>query len=138
MEQAGEVQPVSGAEREEEIGGIVDIYQRKMGRQALLFDQVPGFKPTYRVLANVLTSVKRIALTLGLPADTSEVDLVRFWRDYFRAGKSVPPRAVNTGPVLENVATGDDIDILSIPTPRWHEKASLCAVGTGCMGVRSD
>src|ERR1700722_20575347 len=83
MQAAGEVQAVSGAEREEEIGGIVDIYQRKMGRQALLFDEVPGFRPGYRVLANVLTSVKRIALTLGLPADPTEVDLVRFWRDYF-------------------------------------------------------
>ena len=29
MEAAGEVQKVSGAERMEEIGGIVDIYQRR-------------------------------------------------------------------------------------------------------------
>jgi UbiD family decarboxylase len=138
MQAAGEVQAVSGAEREEEIGGIVDIYQRKMGNQALLFDDVPGFRPGYRVLANVLTSVKRIALTLGLPAETSEVDLVRFWRDYFRAGKSVPPRAVNTGPVLENVATGDKIDILAIPTPRWHEQDGGHYIGTGCMVVMKD
>ena len=34
---------VSGAEREEEIGGIVDIYQRKTGNKALLFDDIPGY-----------------------------------------------------------------------------------------------
>ena len=31
MEAAGEVTHISGAEREREIGGIVDIYQRKIG-----------------------------------------------------------------------------------------------------------
>jgi len=138
MQAHGEVQDVSGAEREEEIGGIVDIYQRKMGQQALLFDDVPGYPRGHRVLANVLTSVKRIALTLGLPADTTEVDLVRYWRDYFRTGKSIAPRAVNTGAVLENVSTGDAIDILKIPTPRWHEHDGGHYIGTGCMVVMKD
>jgi hypothetical protein len=29
--------------REGEIGGIVDVYQRKIGNKALLFDEIPGF-----------------------------------------------------------------------------------------------
>ena len=57
MEAAGELQHVSGAERMEEIGGIVDIYQRKMGRQALLFDDVPGYPRGYRVPSRVLLRV---------------------------------------------------------------------------------
>jgi len=138
MERAGEVQAVSGADRLEEIGGIVDIYQRKMGNQALLFDAVPGFPKGHRIIANVLTSVRRIALTLGLPIETSEVELVRFWRDYFRAQKSIPPRPVNTGPLLENVATGDAIDIQKIPTPKWHEQDGGPYIGTGCMVVMKD
>ncbi len=138
MQEAGEVQEVRGAEREIEIGGIVDIYQRKMGRPALLFDAVPGYPEGHRIIANVLTSVKRIALTLGLPADTSEVDLVRFWRDYFRQSKAIPPRLVNNGPVFENIATGDAIDILKIPTPRWHEHDGGHYIGTGCMVVMKD
>jgi UbiD family decarboxylase len=138
MRAAGEIQEVSGAEREQEIGAIVDIYQRKMGNQALLFDDVPGYPRGHRILANVLTSVKRIALTLGLPATTSEVDLVRFWRDYFRAAPSVPPRTVNTGAVLENVSTGADIDLRKIPTPRWHEHDGGYYIGTGCMVIMKD
>jgi 3-polyprenyl-4-hydroxybenzoate decarboxylase len=43
METANQLQKVSGAEREEEIGGIVDVYQRKIGNKALLFDEIPGF-----------------------------------------------------------------------------------------------
>ena len=33
---------ISGAEREREIGGIVDIYQRKIGNPLVLFDDIPG------------------------------------------------------------------------------------------------
>src|SRR3954471_17572817 len=64
LDAAGDIQHVSGADRETEIGGIVDIYQRKMGRQLLLFDDIPGFQKGYRVAANILTSVPRINRTL--------------------------------------------------------------------------
>ena len=40
---AGELKMIKGAEPREEIGAFVDIYQRKMGNLALLFDEVPGF-----------------------------------------------------------------------------------------------
>ena len=40
---AGELKVILGAEPREEIGGIVDIYQRRMGNPAVMFDQVPGF-----------------------------------------------------------------------------------------------
>src|SRR5215475_2205673 len=37
MEEAGELVTVTGADRDEEIGGIVDIYQRTMGAPAVMF-----------------------------------------------------------------------------------------------------
>src|SRR5262249_22016091 len=49
---AGEVQEISGAEREAEIGGIVDLYMRKMGNPAVLFDEIPGYPRGHRILAN--------------------------------------------------------------------------------------
>ncbi|MGH6673778.1 MAG: hypothetical protein ACRECV_17660, partial [Xanthobacteraceae bacterium] len=52
---AGELKTIKGAEPKEEIGGIVDIYQRKLGNPALLFDDVPGFPGGRRVVANILT-----------------------------------------------------------------------------------
>ena len=66
---AGEVREVSGAKRESEIGGIVDLHMRKMGNPAVLFDDIPGYPRGHRILANILTSVRRINLTLGLPID---------------------------------------------------------------------
>ena len=67
MEAADELQLVRGANREEEIGGIVDFYQRKTGNKAVMFDDIPGYPSGYRAVANILTSTKRIKMTLGLP-----------------------------------------------------------------------
>src|SRR5438270_6617382 len=80
MEAADELQVVRGANREEEIGGIVDFYQRKTGNKAVLFDDIPGFPPGYRAVANILTSTRRIKMTLGLPDTASDMDLVNYWR----------------------------------------------------------
>ena len=68
---ADELQDIAGAEREKEIGGIVDIYQRQIGNKAVLFDDVPGYPRGHRILANILTSVRRINITLGLDPDAS-------------------------------------------------------------------
>lgn len=138
LQAAGDLQSISGADRETEIGGIVDIYQRKMGRPALLFDKIPGFDPKYRVMANLLTSPKRIMRTLRLPEGSTDVELIRFWRDYFKEQRMIPPRVVKTGPVMENVFYGDDIDITKIPTPRWHEGDGGYYIGTGCMVIMKD
>jgi hypothetical protein len=53
---AGERKVITGAEPKEEIGGIVDIYVRKMSNPAVLFDAVPGFPKGHCVIANILTS----------------------------------------------------------------------------------
>ena len=100
LRRAGEVQEVNGAEREREIGGIVDLYMRKMGNPAVLFDEIPGYPRGHRILANILTSVRRINLTVGLPIDGSAIELVSFWRKYMKDARSIPPVTVTSGPLL--------------------------------------
>ena len=63
---AGELKVIKGAEPKQEIGGIVDLYQRRMGNPAVMFDEIPGFPKGSRVIANILTSVPRINITLWL------------------------------------------------------------------------
>ena len=72
----------------------------------------------------------RIALTVGLPTDIAEMDLVHFWRKYLTEAKSIPPVVVNDGPLLENVATAGNINLAKIPTPRWHEDDGYRASGS--------
>lgn len=138
IEDAGELKRISGAEREKEIGGIVDILMRKMTNPAVLFDQVPGFDKDYRVLANILCSSPRVSLALGLPADTSEIDLVQYWREYMADTPLKPPKTVNGGPIMENFAEGDDVDIEKFPTPKWHEMDGGHYIGTAAMVVMKD
>ena len=138
LDAAGQLRKVEGADREEEIGAIVDIHMRKMTNPAVLFDAVPGYQKGYRVLANILTSVPRINIALNLPVATAEIELVRYWRDYMRDSPSIPPVEINGGPLLENVSEGEDIDITKIPTPRWHEHDGGYFIGTACMVVMKD
>jgi len=135
MDAAGEIQHITGAEREEEIGGIVDFYQRKTGNPAVLFDDIPGYPKGHRVLANILTSIKRIHLTLGHEADATAMDLVHFWRHHMKAAKTIAPKTVKTGALLENVSEGKNINIFKIPVPIWHELDGGYYIGTGDMVV---
>src|SRR5581483_5797997 len=135
MEAADELQLVRGANREEEIGGIVDFYQRKTGNKAVLFDDIPGYPSGYRAVANILTSTKRIKMTLGLPSDASDMDLVAFWRKYMKDNKTIPPIEVPTGLVMQNVYRGADVDLTKIPAPKWHEHDGGYYIGTGCMVI---
>ena len=45
---------------------------------------------------------------------------------------------VKSGPLLENVHTGKDIDIFKIPVPRWHEHDGGYYIGTGDMVIMRD
>ncbi len=81
---AGELKVIKGAEPKEEIGGIVDIYMRKMGNPAVMFDEVPGYPKGHRVIANILTSIPRINIALGLPPETTEIEQIQWWRNYFK------------------------------------------------------
>jgi 4-hydroxy-3-polyprenylbenzoate decarboxylase len=133
LRQAGELQDIKGAEREREIGGIVDIYLRRIGNKAVLFDDIPGHSRGQRILANILTSLRRINITLGLDPDARPNDLIQYWRRYMKEARAIAPVTVQGGPVMENVLTGNDIDIFKIPVPRWHEHDGGYYIGTGAM-----
>ena len=45
---------------------------------------------------------------------------------------------VASGALLENVKTGDDIDLFKIPVPRWHEHDGGYYIGTGDMVIMRD
>jgi UbiD family decarboxylase len=138
VEHFGDLKVIRGANAEEEIGGFVDIYQRRMGNPALMFEDIPGVPSTHRVMANLLTSRKRINLALGLPPDGTEKELIAWWRTFMRDAPSRPPRVVNTGAVLENSMRGPEVDLRRFPQPVWHEGDGGPYIGTGCMVAIKD
>jgi len=138
MEALGEIKQVEGADWNLEIGTIADIYQEKMGLPALIFDKIKGYPPGFRILANSLTSIKRVAYTLGMPPDSNEQDVIKSWLAYLRGFKLIPPEVVENGPIFENVQEKEDINLLSFPSPIWHELDGGRFMGTGCLVIMKD
>jgi UbiD family decarboxylase len=138
IDEIGELTRVDGADANLELGGLVDLYQWDMGNPALLFDNIVGYQPGYRVLANVLTSIPRVALSLGLPVEYTAHDLVMAWRSQLKDLKPLPRNVVPTGPIFENRFEGDAVDLSKIPAPLWHEADGGRYLGTGCLVVMRD
>ena len=75
-EAMGELTRVDGADPHLELGGLVDLYQWDMENPALLFDHIKGYPQGYRLLANVFTSMRRVALSLNMPVDLGRREFV--------------------------------------------------------------
>ncbi len=138
MESLGEVRTVRGAHWDLELGTITDLYQRRMGLPALLFDEITGYPPGYRVLSNTLTSDRRIAVTLGLPPDAGASGIIQAWRQYTHDFPTVPRRVVADGPINEHIQAGKDLNLLAFPSPRWHELDGGRYIGTGGVIIQRD
>ena len=111
VEEIGELTRVDGADPNLELGGLVDLYQWDMGNPALLFDHILGYPSGVRLLANVFTSLRRIALSLDLPLDYGAREFVQAWRTQLKDLQPKPAILVDRGPVLENHQAGDRVDI---------------------------
>ena len=124
IEQLGELQHVSGAHWDLEIGTISEINYRRKPSAALLFDDIVGYPHGYRVLTGSLSHSHRMALTLGLDPRLDTASLVQALRgkplQWEAAAPRFEPEVVKTGPILENIVAGRDVDLTRFPAPRWH------------------
>ena len=103
VEKLGELRKVDGAHWDVEMGALTHMLTEKSRgtAPAILFDGVPGYPKGYRTLYGQLSSVRRIALTLGLPLDYErKVDVVRKYHARMQELEPLPPRFVNDGPIF--------------------------------------
>ena len=95
-----------------------------------VLEDVPGTLPGSRVLLNFFDG-KRKNMTLGFPTDMSKVELSEGFRTHYAADmKRIPPTYVESGPVMQNVLDGDEIDLRQFPVPIWHAKDGGRYIGT--------
>jgi len=134
----GELRVIEGADWDLEIGVLTELACHHESRPAILFDKIKGYPEGYRVLANSLGSLKRTALTLDLPDNLGAMDFIKAWREKSKTLKMIPPRTVKTGPVMENVCSGKEINMLQFPTPKWHEHDGGRYLGTGSIDITRD
>ena len=137
----GELLHVNGASWDVEMGAITQMLTEKSGgtAPAILFDEVPGYPKGFRTLYGHFSSIRRVALTLGLPLKNErKVDIVQRYHERMQNLKTLPPRFVNDGPILQNVLEGDKVDVLKFPVPRHHELDTARFIGTADCVMTQD
>ena len=117
-----ELKRVSGADWNLEIGAITELMASSPACPMLLFDNIKGHRPGYRIVTNLVHTERRLALALGESPDLRGVELARRWKEGMtRISQGPPPVEVKDGPVRENLISGDDVNILEFPSAKWHE-----------------
>jgi UbiD family decarboxylase len=137
-ESMGELKHVTGATWQEDIGQVAEMLIHTLGSPAVLFDEIPGYPRGQRILVNANAAPRRLALTLGLPPESTRQQLMADFLRLTEADRRVAPRVEADGPVFENVIKGADVDLLSFPTPLWHPEDGGRYIGTGCAVVTRD
>lgn len=95
---------------------------------ALLFENVRGYGPGYRVLTNAVGSLGRMAMALEADPDMGQKELIELFKE--RMADPIPPRLVSSGPVKQNVHLGREVDALEFPVPWWHPRDGGRFIGT--------
>ncbi|MGB6758709.1 MAG: UbiD family decarboxylase, partial [Xanthobacteraceae bacterium] len=141
VQRIGELLHVNGAHWDTEMGSITQMLTESSNNTApaILFDEVPDYPKGFRTLYGHFSTVKRVALTLGLPLEQKrKVDIVQRFHARMRNMKSIPPRFVKDGPILQNVLEGNACDVLKFPVPRHHEQDKARFIGTADCVITQD
>jgi len=142
VRQLGELTEVLGADWNLELGAISELNVKKTLPPALLFDNIDGYPNGFRVMTCSTSSPARLSSILRVGVEKSHrglVDKLRGKPKQWQAqAAGYDPVVVDSGPIHENVQSGDDVDLFTFPSPLWHEKDGGRYIGTGCMVVTQD
>jgi 4-hydroxy-3-polyprenylbenzoate decarboxylase len=83
-----------------------------------------------------------VSLIVNLPVTGSDLELLTNLREKIPQWQaSLPkfnPEVVNKGPILENVLSGDQVDLFKFPVPKYHSQDGGRYVGTGHAVITRD
>lgn len=138
LEDAGQLARIAAeVDWDEEIGAITRANLALDG-PALLFENITGYQDTVcrKFLTSAIGNRRQVQLLLGLPEGTSDSAIVAHLRERFQ--HPITPRIVDSGPVLENIIEGDNIDLGQFPAPKWHAADGGRYIDTFCGVVTED
>ncbi len=139
VKKIGQLMNVDGVHWDLELSTLTEIInERSKNRPALLFDRIKDYPQGFRVAANLVSSVDRLAMTLGMKPGLSDMAFIQAWRQQVKKITPIAAESVSTGPFFENVRRGKDIDVLQFPVPRWHELDGGRYIGTDDLVVTRD
>ena len=138
IERAGELLRIPRADWNLEMGTLAESVNERSSAPAILFEEIPGYPKGFRTLSGATNSMKRLAITLGFAVPSHPLDVVRAYRDRMKTHEPIPPRVVTQGPVLENVLSGNDVDVLKFSVPFLHELDGGRYIGTDDLVIMRD
>jgi UbiD family decarboxylase len=139
VDKLGQLMTVENVQWDLELSTLTEIInERSKTRPAILFDRIKDYPQGYRVAANLVSSVGRLALTLGMKAGMTDMDFVQAWRQQVKKITPIPAKTVSTGPLFENVKEGKEINVFKFPVPRWHELDGGRYIGTDDLVITRD
>ncbi len=130
-EAAGELVRVPGVDPNLEMGAIYELSHEDFYPPVLLFESIKDCDPAFRVLCNVRTAH-------FLVGDINLATLKKYRERPKERKDPIPPRLVNTGPLLENVYRGADVDVNKFPPVVWHAGDGGRYIGTECLVIMKD
>jgi UbiD family decarboxylase len=137
----GKLREVRDASWNLEIGTLTDLNAKSL-KWTLLFDQIEGYAPGYRLLTGSLLDAGRVALTLNLDPGLGDRGLVEALRGRLaglreRLSQS-GAASIGSSPVFQNVLKDRDVDLLRFPAPLWHEHDGGRYLGTADAVITRD
>jgi UbiD family decarboxylase len=129
---------IDGADPRFEIGGITEVAAGRPDCPALLFDNILGFPPGFRVFTNATTNAQRAALALGIDPGLRPLDALKAWMEKRAALQPHKPVVVENPPFLQNTARADDVDLARFPAPTWHKHDGGPFIGSGSIVIMRD
>jgi 4-hydroxy-3-polyprenylbenzoate decarboxylase len=135
----GQLMTVNDAHWKLELSTLTElINERSKTRPAIVFDNIKEYPTGYRVAVNLLSSLQRLALTLGIDPKLAPFEFVQRWRQQVKKIQPIEPRKVKSAPLFENVQKGSDIDLFKFPVPQWHELDGGRYIGTDDLVITRD
>ncbi|HEY7163278.1 MAG TPA: UbiD family decarboxylase [Candidatus Binatia bacterium] len=139
VEKLGQLMRIDDVDWDLELATLSEIInERSANRPAILFDRIRDYPAGYRVAANLVSSVDRLAITLGMQPGMGGMDFIQNWRRQVKRIAPVTAERVQTGTLFEHTQSGRDIDLLRFPVPRWHELDGGRYIGTDDLVISRD
>lgn len=138
-EALGEVEKIDNADWDLEIGAVTETVSELIREPpALLFDRIKGYPQGFRVLSLPVGSRVRLAVSLGLPPQSTRSEIVRYAARRIGQASEIAPKEIATGPLMQNVMEGDRVDILKFPSLRAHKWDGGRYIGTADTVINRD
>jgi len=118
-----------------EVTAYVNEMEKSRDNPALLFENIKGY--SMPLLVNLFGHVDRMNLAIG-NASRARFGRLGFYDEWNRSiSKEIPPAHASDGPVKKVRYMGDDVDLTSLPIPRFYEQDGGRYLTAGLLASRN-